>query len=110
MTLAELARRIGATLHGDGAVEITGCAAIDHAGPGQIAFVANPKYASFLRTTKADAVLVEDAGPGIPHLQDVLEGRHRSTTGMGVGIIGGLVWIFSPEKAAQGAKPIQVPE
>jgi uncharacterized membrane protein YbhN (UPF0104 family) len=27
-----------------------------------------------------------------------------------VGIIGGLVWIFSPEKAAQGAKPIQVPE
>jgi len=27
-----------------------------------------------------------------------------------VGIIGGLVWIFSPEKAAQGAKPIEVPE
>jgi glycosyltransferase 2 family protein len=27
-----------------------------------------------------------------------------------VGIFGGLVWIFSPEKAAQGAKPIEVPE
>jgi glycosyltransferase 2 family protein len=27
-----------------------------------------------------------------------------------VGIFGGLVWIFSPEKAAQGAKPIAVPE
>ena len=27
-----------------------------------------------------------------------------------VGIMGGLVWIFSPEKAAQGAKPIEVPE
>ena len=27
-----------------------------------------------------------------------------------VGIVGGLVWIFSPEKAAQGAKPIEVPE
>ena len=27
-----------------------------------------------------------------------------------VGAIGGLVWIFSPEKAAQGAAPIQVPE
>ena len=27
-----------------------------------------------------------------------------------VGIFGGLVWIFSPEKAAQGAKPIEVPK
>jgi glycosyltransferase 2 family protein len=27
-----------------------------------------------------------------------------------VGICGGLVWIFSPEKAARGAKPIEVPE
>jgi len=27
-----------------------------------------------------------------------------------VGIFGGMVWIFSPEKAAQGAKPIEVPE
>jgi glycosyltransferase 2 family protein len=27
-----------------------------------------------------------------------------------VGIVGGLVWIFSPEKAAKGAKPIEMPE
>jgi hypothetical protein len=27
-----------------------------------------------------------------------------------VGIFGGLVWILSPEKAAQGAKPIEVHE
>ena len=27
-----------------------------------------------------------------------------------VGAIGGLVWIFSAEKAAQGATPIEVPE
>ena len=27
-----------------------------------------------------------------------------------VGICGGLVWIFSPEKAARGARPIEVPE
>jgi hypothetical protein len=26
-----------------------------------------------------------------------------------VGIIGGLVWILSPEKAAKGSEPIQVP-
>ena len=29
-----------------------------------------------------------DEGPGIPDLAAVLEGRHRSTTGMGAGIIG----------------------
>ena len=27
-----------------------------------------------------------------------------------VGVFGGLVWILSPEKAAKGAEPIQVPE
>jgi hypothetical protein len=27
-----------------------------------------------------------------------------------VGAFGGLVWVFSPEKAAQSGKPIEVPE
>ncbi len=33
-------------------------------------------------------VIVTDAGPGIPNLNEVLEGRYKSTTGMGMGIIG----------------------
>ena len=33
-------------------------------------------------------VQVKDAGPGIPHLDEVLTGRYRSTTGMGKGITG----------------------
>ena len=33
-------------------------------------------------------VTVSDRGPGIPHLDDVLGGRYRSRTGMGLGIIG----------------------
>jgi signal transduction histidine kinase/DNA-binding response OmpR family regulator len=33
-------------------------------------------------------VRVADDGPGIPHLSDVLAGRYRSTTGMGMGIVG----------------------
>ncbi len=33
-------------------------------------------------------VLVSDRGSGIPHLNEVLSGRYRSTTGMGMGIIG----------------------
>ena len=31
---------------------------------------------------------VSDDGPGIPHLEDVLAGRYRSTTGMGMGLVG----------------------
>jgi signal transduction histidine kinase len=34
------------------------------------------------------AIRVADAGPGIPHLDEVLAGRYRSSTGMGVGIAG----------------------
>jgi signal transduction histidine kinase len=34
------------------------------------------------------SVKVTDRGPGIPHIDQVLEGSYTSTTGMGVGIIG----------------------
>jgi signal transduction histidine kinase/DNA-binding response OmpR family regulator len=33
-------------------------------------------------------VRVADRGPGIPHLQTILDGQYRSSTGMGLGIIG----------------------
>ncbi|MCJ2008057.1 ATP-binding protein [Methylobacterium sp. J-092] len=33
-------------------------------------------------------IRVRDAGPGIPHLDAILEGRYRSTTGLGIGITG----------------------
>jgi UDP-3-O-[3-hydroxymyristoyl] glucosamine N-acyltransferase len=59
MKLADLAQRLGATLVGDPSARITGVAAIDTASAGDLTFVANPKYASQARTTKATAVLVE---------------------------------------------------
>lgn len=59
MKLADLAKHLGATLHGDPTADITGVAAIDAAAPGDLTFVANPKYASLARTTQATAVLVE---------------------------------------------------
>jgi UDP-3-O-[3-hydroxymyristoyl] glucosamine N-acyltransferase len=59
MKLAELAQRLGATLKGDPSVTITGVASIETAGPGDLTFVANPKYASLARTTRAAAVLVD---------------------------------------------------
>jgi UDP-3-O-[3-hydroxymyristoyl] glucosamine N-acyltransferase len=65
MTLADLAEFLGADLQGDPTAEITGVAGIENAGPGQITFVDNPKYASFARTTRASAVLVKPDFPEI---------------------------------------------
>jgi UDP-3-O-[3-hydroxymyristoyl] glucosamine N-acyltransferase len=59
MKLVDLAHHLGATLQGDSAALITGVASIETAGPGDLTFVANPKYAALARTTKAAAVLVE---------------------------------------------------
>jgi UDP-3-O-[3-hydroxymyristoyl] glucosamine N-acyltransferase len=58
MTLAEIATRIGCELRGDGSVTISGVAPIESAGPGQLTFLAHPRYAKFLASTRAAAVIV----------------------------------------------------
>lgn len=64
MTLRELADRLGCRLEGDGGVEITGVAALERAGPGELTFLANPKYAGAVASTRASAILLaEDAPP-----------------------------------------------
>jgi UDP-3-O-[3-hydroxymyristoyl] glucosamine N-acyltransferase len=65
MKLAQLAKHLGATLKGDPSTVITGVASIETAGPGTLTFVANPKYASLAKTTRASAVLVEPEFPEI---------------------------------------------
>jgi len=66
MKLAELAERLGADLHGDGSIEITGVRGIEEAGLSEITFVANPKYAGLARTTRAGAILVAPDFPEVP--------------------------------------------
>jgi UDP-3-O-[3-hydroxymyristoyl] glucosamine N-acyltransferase len=56
--LRELAARLGCELRGDGEGEIGGVAPIEQAGPGDVTFLANPRYASHLATTGAGAVIV----------------------------------------------------
>lgn len=46
--------------------EITGLNGIEHAGPGELTFVSNPKYAGAARTTRASAVIVSEDFPDIP--------------------------------------------
>jgi len=58
MLLSELAARTGATLTGDGNVDIVRMATLEDAGAGSIAFLANPKYRGQLAATRAAAVIV----------------------------------------------------
>jgi UDP-3-O-[3-hydroxymyristoyl] glucosamine N-acyltransferase len=66
MRLGELAERLGAELRGDAELEVTGVKGIEDAGPTEVTFVANPRYAGLARTTQAAAVVVEPEFPEIP--------------------------------------------
>jgi UDP-3-O-[3-hydroxymyristoyl] glucosamine N-acyltransferase len=60
MKLSELAQKLSCRLEGPPDLEISGVAGIEHAGPGQVTFLANRKYFSLLKTTRASAVLIEE--------------------------------------------------
>jgi UDP-3-O-[3-hydroxymyristoyl] glucosamine N-acyltransferase len=55
--LGDLAARLGCHLEGDGEIEVAQVATIEDAGPGDITFLANAKYASALAATRASAVI-----------------------------------------------------
>ncbi len=58
MRAGEIAAQVGGQLAGDADLEIGGIAGLREAQPGDITFLANPKYAAWLATTRASAVLV----------------------------------------------------
>jgi UDP-3-O-[3-hydroxymyristoyl] glucosamine N-acyltransferase len=58
MKLEALADQLGCSIHGNGDVEITGVAGMEQAGPEQLTFLANPKYAHKVKNTRAAAILV----------------------------------------------------
>jgi UDP-3-O-[3-hydroxymyristoyl] glucosamine N-acyltransferase len=72
MKLGELAEQLGAELVvGDGSgagadTVVTGVAGIEQAGPGQISFVANPKYAALAKTSQAAALIVDPGFAAVP--------------------------------------------
>jgi UDP-3-O-[3-hydroxymyristoyl] glucosamine N-acyltransferase len=58
LTLRDIVDRLGGEAVGEVASPLTGVATLDSAGPGEITFLANPKYRSRLATTRAGAVIV----------------------------------------------------
>ncbi len=66
MILDDLAIRLGCQrVGGDGRLEISGAAGMEQAGPHQLTFLANPKYAHKVKDTKAGAVLVASIIDGL---------------------------------------------
>src|SRR6266702_8380800 len=63
MKLSEPAERLDCRLEGDGDVEIIRVASIRQAVPGDLTFLANPKYAGQLRETRASAVILGRSSP-----------------------------------------------
>jgi UDP-3-O-[3-hydroxymyristoyl] glucosamine N-acyltransferase len=60
MKLEKLASALGCELVGDGSIEIAGVAGMEYAGPSEVTFVANPKYISKIKHTRAGAIIVSE--------------------------------------------------
>ena len=64
ITLLALAERIGARLEGNGETRVRGIAAIETAGPGEVTFLANPRYNRYARESRAAAIIAREPVPG----------------------------------------------
>lgn len=63
MILRDLASRLGCGLRGNGDVEVLRVSGIEEARPGDLTFLANPRYSTKLAATQASAVIV---APDVP--------------------------------------------
>jgi UDP-3-O-[3-hydroxymyristoyl] glucosamine N-acyltransferase len=59
MTLGELAVRFGCELRGDPSLSMDSVGSLSQAGPTAVTFLANPKYVSQLKDTRAGAVILD---------------------------------------------------
>lgn len=66
MKLSQIASTLGARLeNGSPDTDITGVAGVEEAGPGQLTFVANPKYSAAAKKTRASAVIIAEDFPAL---------------------------------------------
>jgi UDP-3-O-[3-hydroxymyristoyl] glucosamine N-acyltransferase len=66
LTLGDLAHRLGCRLEGDAGIEVVRVAGIEDAGPGDVTFLSNAKYASKVTATRASAIIADESIGGAP--------------------------------------------
>ncbi len=64
LTVDDIARRLNGRVEGQGSLEIRSVSSLGQATPGDLSFLGNPRYAPAMATTKASAVLVNEAWQG----------------------------------------------
>lgn len=99
MKIIELAAHLGCQVHGDGQAEIHSVCGMEQAGPGQLTFLANPKYASKVKATKATAILATQPLVGLPIVTLVSENPYHD-------FARALELLYQPPKLAPGIHPL----
>jgi UDP-3-O-[3-hydroxymyristoyl] glucosamine N-acyltransferase len=99
MKLRDLAAKLGCEIVGGADIEITGVAGMDQACPGQLTFLANPKYASKVKHTRASAILV------IEPLQDLAIASVVSSNPY-LDFARALAVFYQPPRPAPGVHPL----
>jgi len=104
MKLSAIAAALGMWLeNGAPETEITGVAGIETAGPGQITFISNPKYAAAARATKASAVIVAEDFPALSTATAMLRSKNPY-----LDFARALAMFYQPPAYAPGIHPTAV--
>jgi len=99
MKLSDLAQALGCELQGDGSLEITGVAGMEHANSSELTFLANPKYAPRVKNTRAAAVLVSAAIDGLSAAQLISSNPYLD-------FARALALFYQPPRPAPGVHPL----
>jgi UDP-3-O-[3-hydroxymyristoyl] glucosamine N-acyltransferase len=66
LKLKDLAARLDCRLEGDGEIEVSRITGLEQARPGDVAFLANPRYTAAMHETQASAVILGEDAPAAP--------------------------------------------
>jgi len=102
ISLTELAQRLDAELRGDGSLSVSAVATLTEAGPGDVSFLANPKYRAYLAGTRATAVIVAAADADLAGVPVLLCENPYAAFARAVGVL------YPPAQARRGVHPSAV--
>ncbi len=72
MKLSTIAEKLGCSLEGNGELEISGVSGMEQAGPGELTFLSNPRYAPKLKHSRAGAAIISPEAGAAPAGMPVL--------------------------------------
>jgi len=98
LDLARVAEILGARLVGRADAVVRGVGTLSDAGPDEVTFLANPRYAKNLADTRAVGVIVAEEVPGIATAQLVVANPYLAYARL-------MRELFTPERKARGLSP-----